>query len=129
LGKRPEARMRERSSDWLFHPKSRRRCPIAMATACRTRATFLAVLDEPTAEYVLLRVLQALETQTSETILFITVYGPRAQTVEQAEALAKRTDLPVAAALRIMSLNTVLAGTWHIVWFRSLTAEEREAYQ
>lgn len=79
--------------------------------------------------YTLHRVLYALRLQTDDTSLFITTYAVRASTLDQARKLAQSGPLPIEVDVEVVSQRQFASIPYEIVWFRSLTPEERERVQ
>lgn len=75
--------------------------------------------------YRLLRTTEVLLIDPVTTYLFMDEYFPGAATVSEARALARRVDLPLRPS-SILLERTFLQTEWHIVWYRTLTDEERQ---
>lgn len=75
--------------------------------------------------YRLLRTTEVLLFDPVTTYLFMDEYFPGAASVSEARSLARRADLPLRPS-SILLERTFLQTEWHIVWYRSLTDEERQ---
>ena len=89
-----------------------------------TIGVFVARTD-PDGGYTLHRVLYALRLQTDDTSLFISTYAVHASTLEGARDLARSGPLPVEVEVQVVSQRQFGSVPYEIVWFRSLTPEER----
>jgi hypothetical protein len=79
----------------------------------------------PDGGYTLHRVLYALRLQTDDTSLFISTYAVHPSTLDGARALARSGPLPVDVEVQVVSQRQFGSVPYEIVWFRSLTPEER----
>jgi hypothetical protein len=93
-----------------------------------TAGVFVA-RSEPGGGYTLHRVLSALRLQTDDTSLFITTYSGIARTIEVARDRARSGPLPVEVDVQVVSQRHFASVPYEIVWFRSLTPEERKRVQ
>ncbi len=85
--------------------------------------------SEPGGGYKLHRVLYALRLQTDDTSLFITTYSGIARTLDDARARARSGPLPVDVDVQVVSQRQFASVPYEIVWFRSLTPDERKRVQ
>lgn len=121
----------------------KRRAALALAFACaalvsacssddapepeptlETPGAFVAV-KEDTGSMTLLRTLDTLTLQ-DETVLFITIYDVDPSGFADARELAKRHDLPLRVEIQFKSEGPIVSRPYRVVWFRSLTDEEKE---
>ena len=93
-----------------------------------TIGVFVARSD-PGGGYKLHRVLYALRLQTDDTSLFISTYAGLARTLEDARARARSGTLAVEVDVQVVSQRQFASVPHEIVWFRSLTPEERKRVQ
>jgi hypothetical protein len=84
---------------------------------------------EPEGGYTLHRVLYALRLQTDDTSLFISTYAVRPRTIDDARELSRSGPLPIEVDVQVVSQRQFASVPYEIVWFRSLTPEERERVQ
>lgn len=85
---------------------------------------FVAV-DDGGEALTLFRTLDTLKLQVG-TYLFMTEYDVAPLDWEEAQALAKEPDLPIRTALLLEPVRIVTDNPYQVVWFRTLTDEERE---
>ena len=85
--------------------------------------------SDPNGGYTLHRVLYALRVQSDDTSLFISTYAVRARTLDEARDLARSGPLPVEVDVQVVSQRQFGSVPYEIVWFRSLTPDERERVQ
>lgn len=89
-----------------------------------TRGAFVAVrVADGTLR--LSRTLDTFETEL-DTSLIETEYDVHPRTFEEAHALARRPEIPIRLLVTVSSGNGVLAREHEVVWYRTLTEEERE---
>jgi hypothetical protein len=62
----------------------------------------------------------------SETIVFFTVYDVTPSSWDDAREIAKREELPIRQPLFFDSRDRFTANPYRVVWFRTLTKEERD---
>jgi len=93
-----------------------------------TIGVFVARSD-PDGGYTLHRVLYALRLQTDDTSLFISTYAVHPRTLDAARELSRSGPLPIAVEVQVVSQREFASVPHEIVWFRSLTIEERERVQ
>ena len=74
------------------------------------------------------RTLSTFEAQ-QDTILVFTDYAVGPRTWEEAEEYARLPELPIAALVTSASGNQLEKSNHRVVWFRTLTEEERERGQ
>ena len=73
----------------------------------------------------LLRTLQKLTVAGQDTLLFFSVYDAPSQSWDEARELAKEHDLKLRYALTTAYEGPFLTTEFRVVWFRTLTDEER----
>lgn len=88
-----------------------------------TPGAFTAV-DEENGTLTLYRTLDYLELET-DTLLFLTEYEATPRTYDEARESAKRHDLPVRVASVGASAALFPGHPYQVVWFRTLTDEEK----
>jgi hypothetical protein len=93
-----------------------------------TVGAFVARTD-PEGGFRLHRVLYVLRLPPMDSTLFITVYATRTSTIEQAREAAKGPALPIEVPVELFSKLQFASVPHEIVWFRSLTQEERDRVQ
>jgi hypothetical protein len=64
-----------------------------------------------------------------ETIFFLTIYDVAPGSWEEARAIARRRDIPVRLPVATASAKLYPAAPYRVVWYRTLTDEERERLQ
>jgi hypothetical protein len=74
---------------------------------------------------LLFRTLETFATE-GDTIVAFTEYDVSPANWEQAEFFARLPDLPIRIALTAASANLFSQGEYRVVWYRTLTDEERE---
>jgi len=90
-----------------------------------TPGAFVAV-DLGTGQFSLSRTLSTFEAE-QDTILIFTDYDVGPRSWEEAAEYARLPELPIATLVTAASGKVFLANNDHrVVWFRTLTAEERE---
>lgn len=94
----------------------------------QTLGAFVARAD-PEGGYRLHRLLYVLRIPPMEPTLFMTIYAIRVDTIEAAREAAKGTSLPIEVAVEVFSEPAFASVPYEIVWFRSLTPEERARVQ
>ena len=76
---------------------------------------------------ILFRTLQVVPIDSTESLLDAILYAAAPSSPEQARALAKDRALPVAEPHAIYSLRGIISLEPEVVWFRTLTRDERDA--
>lgn len=89
-----------------------------------TPGAFTAV-DEQNGRITLYRTLDYLEIET-DTLLFLTEYDVLPTSYDDARTLAQDPDLPLRMASLGASAKLFPGHPYQVVWFRTLTDEERE---
>jgi hypothetical protein len=90
-----------------------------------TSGAFVARQDVIEGGYQLFRILQVLRVTPGDPTLFVTVYALNVESIEQARQAAKRGNLPLRTPVDVVSSRQFAAVPHEIVWFRSLSDEER----
>jgi hypothetical protein len=90
-----------------------------------TPGAFVAV-DDGAGAYEILRTLTSLEVGNDRDVIFFTLFAPTAVDFEQARELARDPALPIQDELVLLPEDYVLSRSWKVVWFRTLTEEERD---
>jgi hypothetical protein len=88
-----------------------------------TPGAFLAAHNGP-GEYRLARTLDRLA--LGQDLVVVTRYAPLVHSLDEARELAQSAEIPVLDAAFIIPLAELENGNWEVVWFRSLTEEEKE---
>jgi hypothetical protein len=88
-----------------------------------------AVATDDSGVTVLFRTLQVVRIDDTESLLEAIVYAGEPASPEQAKAWAKDRDLPVAQPHALFSLRGLLSLELEpeVVWFRTVTEDERDA--
>jgi hypothetical protein len=94
----------------------------------QTLGAFVARAD-PEGGYRLYRVLYVLRVLPMDATLFVTIYSVRTRTIDQARETAKGPPPPVQVPVEVFSESQFASVPHEIVWFRSLTQEERDRVQ
>ena len=89
-----------------------------------TPGAFVAVATE--GGYQIVRTLTSLQFDNGQDAIFFKAYAPLARDFEDAERLARDPALPVSQELAVSSRAQVTSVEWKVVWFRTLSDEERE---
>lgn len=89
-----------------------------------TPGAFIAE-DPADGPIVLLRTLETFVTE-QDVVLALTEYDVEPSSFEAATELAKLPDLPIRVSLTAASSNALAKSDHRIVWYRTLTDEERE---
>jgi hypothetical protein len=89
---------------------------------------FVAI-DENEDALTLYRTLAVLGDGSTSDALFLTRYGVKPQSYEEAAELAKRRDLPASEEVTIRGKGYFDRHDWRVVWFRSLSHEEQAAFR
>ena len=76
---------------------------------------------------ILFRTLQVVPIDSTESLLDAILYAAAPSSPEQARALARDRALPVAEPHASFSLRSILSLEPEVVWFRSVTQDERDA--
>jgi hypothetical protein len=90
-----------------------------------TAGAFVAYSDE-VGEIRLIRVLGGVVLDNGDTILFVTKYLPVLPSFDAAEDLAQGPTPPIAFKSTSVSRAEVESHPYRVVWFRSLSEEEKE---
>lgn len=93
-----------------------------------TKGAFVAVAADD-GDLQLLRTLAVLGKGSPDETFFVTRYGERPRTYEEAAAIAKRRDLTGASLVTLLGGNYFDDREWRVVWFRSLSSEEESAFR
>ena len=88
-----------------------------------TPGSFVA-RQEPSGEIRLFRVMQVLTLETGQTMLIMIMYAPRPASFTEAKSLAEDRDLAVQQLTYAVESEFAKAPL-QIVWFRTLTPQER----
>jgi hypothetical protein len=86
-----------------------------------------AVATDDSGLTILFRTLRVVPIDGMESLLEAILYAAAPTSPEQARALAKDRTLPVADPHAIFSLRDVMSLEPEVVWFRTLTEDERDA--
>ena len=89
-----------------------------------TPGAFVAV-ENAEGQFEVLRTLGGLEVGAGQDVLFFSEYAPPAESTEEARGLARRRELTLVDELLLVPTARILESSWEVVWFRSLTEEER----
>jgi hypothetical protein len=73
-----------------------------------------------------LTTLRALPLETGDTILFFTLYDVAPSTWDEAHDIAQGHDIPIRILTTTKPKSQLIMDPYRVVWFRSLTDEERE---
>ncbi len=92
----------------------------------RTPGSFVAQETEP-GDVRLFRVLGALKLETGQTYLIMRLFSPHASDFDGARELAKQDELPIEMALTSSVEAEFVTLPYRVVWFRTLTEQERDA--
>jgi hypothetical protein len=92
-----------------------------------TPGAFLAVRNGPR-DYTLARTLDRLPlgASTGSELIVITRYAPVVPSLEEARTLAQSSAIPIQDPAFVIPLSELENGKWEVVWFRSLTEQEKE---
>ncbi len=93
-----------------------------------TKGAFVAVAADD-GDLQLLRTLAVLGKGSPDETFFVTLYGERPQTYEEAAVIAQRRDLTRASEVTLLGGNYFVEREWRVVWFRSLSSEEQGAFR
>ena len=91
-----------------------------------TSGAFVAVADDA-GSYDLYRTLAVLGDGSTSDALFLTRYGVKPKSYEEAAELAKQHDLVAAPEVTVLGKGYFDRHEWRVVWFRSLSIEEQAA--
>lgn len=91
-----------------------------------TGGAFVAQEAQP-GEVLLYRVLGALHLENGQTMLLLRRFAPRASSFAEARELAKQPELPIDLALTNAVESEFVKLPHRVVWFRTLTEQERDA--
>jgi hypothetical protein len=89
-----------------------------------TPGAFLAV-DDSAGAYAILRTLTSLEVGQGQDVIFFTLFAPTARDFDQARELARDPELPIRDELVLFPKDDIISHSWKVVWFRTLSEEER----
>jgi len=89
-----------------------------------TPGAFVAVADDA-GTFQIMRTLTSLELGSGMDVFFVTQYAPKAVDFDQARELARDPELPIADELVLIAKADILSHSWKVVWFRTLSPEER----
>lgn len=89
-----------------------------------TPGAFVAVQEEA-GGLTLQRTLDTLSLQ-NDTVVFLTIYDVNPPTFEAAREMAKDRDIPIRIEVEVQSHSAIVARPYRVVWFRTLTDEEKE---
>ena len=67
-----------------------------------------------------------IELGSGQDVFFVTAYAPIAVDFDQARELARDPELPISDELVLVPKDDVLSRSWKVVWFRTLSPEERD---
>jgi hypothetical protein len=90
-----------------------------------TPGAFFAV-DNDVGAYQIMRTLVLLELGSGQDLFVVTAYAPTAVNFDQARELARDPELPVSDELVLIPKDEILTRSWKVVWFRTLSPEERD---
>ncbi|HZF56180.1 MAG TPA: hypothetical protein VE093_46515 [Polyangiaceae bacterium] len=92
-----------------------------------TPGAFTAV-DEAEASGGPLTLYRTLDTLilANDTIVFVTVYDVEPSSWEEAREMARERDVPIRLEIQFISRSSLIAHPFRVVWFRTLTDEEKE---
>jgi hypothetical protein len=62
---------------------------------------------------------------SGDTILFFSLYDVEPSNYEEAREIAKGRDIPIRQLSQVISVREIAARPHRVVWYQSLTAEER----
>lgn len=91
----------------------------------RTPGAFVAV-DEGGPGLALYRTLDVLQTEGVSDVFFVTHYDVAPADWDEAREVSKQDDIRLAQPLDFLSEAHYAAGRYRVVWFRTLTEEEKE---
>jgi hypothetical protein len=91
----------------------------------RTRGAFVAV-DEGGPGLALYRTLDTLQIDGVSELFFVSIYDVAPADWDEARELSKQHDIPVARTVDLLAASAYPAGPYRVVWFRTLTEEEKE---
>lgn len=91
-----------------------------------TPGAFFAVLDN--GSYVLYRTLAVLASGSQDETLFVARYAVTPSSVQDARELAQDPTLPTRDTIAI-GRRYVTVREWSVVWFRSVSSEEAQAFR
>lgn len=74
----------------------------------------------------LVQVLATVRLESGDSMVFAAVYAERTGTFAEARALAQRDDALLQSPMSILSGRVITTRRYDVVWYRSLTEEERE---
>ncbi len=90
-----------------------------------TPGAFFAV-DDDFGAYRIMRTLVLLEVGSGQDVFVVTAYAPTAVDFDQARELARDPELPISDELVLVPKTEILTRSWKVVWFRTLSPEERD---
>jgi hypothetical protein len=103
------------SADAAFEPEPTLETPGAFVALENQQGTFDIV-----------RTLASIEVGQDEKMLFFKSFVPSARDFDEARELARDPALPVSDSLVLVQRSDILELDWKVVWFRSLSQEERD---
>lgn len=77
----------------------------------------------------LMRTLGAIQLSNGQEMLFVTLYEPHVASFAAARELAKEQSIPIKQAISQAIESELTKQPWEVVWFRTLTPDERDALQ
>jgi hypothetical protein len=89
-----------------------------------TPGAFVAV-DDGEGAYEILRTLTSLGVGDDRNVIFFTVFAPTAPDFDRARELARDPALPIRDELVLLPEDYFFPRSWKVVWFRTLSEEER----
>jgi len=92
----------------------------------RTPGAFLAARIAPS-EYTLSRTIGELPPIAGQQLLVVTQYTPVLHSLAAARELAQDSTIPIRYQALVVPLSEFSNGRWEVVWFRSLTEDEKDA--
>jgi hypothetical protein len=96
-----------------------------------TPGAFVAVNEEDEEDdaadgaLTLMRILDTLSLP-NDTVLFVTVYNVNPTSWDEAREIAKSHDIPIRLDIQFASRAPLVAHPYRVVWFRTLTDEEKD---
>ena len=93
-----------------------------------TPGAFTAVDEAPGGPLTLYRTLDTL-TLPNDTVLFASIYDVEPTSYVEAREMAKSHAIPLREELQFLSRAALGGSAYQVVWFRTLTDEEKERIQ
>jgi hypothetical protein len=84
-----------------------------------------AFVDDGEGAYEILRTLTSLEVGDDRNVILSTLFAPTAPDFAQARDLASDPALPIRDELVLLPEDYFFPRSWQVVWFRTLSEEER----